>query len=90
MLPWMGDSRLLLATEEGPIFCVGLDDELVSQFLGPYPGLRIVAAAGNAVAAVTGDRQRVVVWHAWDGKMPATDLYLYGLARHRITELIFM
>src|SRR5688572_28345090 len=32
-LPWLGEQRLLLATHEGPIHCVGLEDELVTQYM---------------------------------------------------------
>ncbi|HEY8665543.1 MAG TPA: hypothetical protein VIL86_02705, partial [Tepidisphaeraceae bacterium] len=31
-LPWLGSRRLLLATEEGPIYCVGFDDPLLTQY----------------------------------------------------------
>src|SRR2546426_1049075 len=37
-LPWLGATRLLLAGDEGPIQCVGLDDPLVSHYSSPYRG----------------------------------------------------
>ena len=86
----MGDIRLLLATEDGPILCVGPDDELLTQFTSPYPGLRIAAGAANAIAAVTADRQRLILWHPWDGRKPFADLFVYGLARHRIADIAFV
>ncbi len=89
-LPWLGDLRLVLATEDGPMVCVGLDDELITQFTGPYRGLRMVGAAADAVAAVTPDRQRLVLWHAWDGRKPLADLHIYGTARHRIADVAFV
>jgi hypothetical protein len=89
VLPWLGDARLLLATEDGPVICIGPDDELVTQYTSVYPGLRIIAAATNAVAAVTADRQRLLLWRPWDGKKPVCDLFLYGLARHRIADIAF-
>jgi hypothetical protein len=90
VLPWMGDARLLLATEDGPIVCVGPDDELLTQFTSAYRGLRIAAAAAEAIAAVTADRQRLVLWHPWDGRNPFSDLFIYGLARHRIADIAFV
>jgi hypothetical protein len=86
----MGDARLLLATEEGPIVCVGPDDELMTQYTSPYPGLRIAAGADDAVAAVTADRQRLVLWHPWDGRKPFSDIFIYGLAKHRIADITFI
>lgn len=90
VLPWMGDIRLLLATEDGPILCVGPDDELLTQFTSTHPGLRIAAGAANAIAAVTADRQRLILWHPWDGRKPFADLFVYGLARHRIADIAFV
>jgi hypothetical protein len=90
ILPWMGDVRLLLATEDGPIVCIGPDDELLTQFTSVYPGLRIAAGAAEAIAAVTADRQRLVLWHPWDGRKPFSDLFVYGLARHRIADIAFV
>lgn len=90
VLPWLGDARLLLATEDGPIICVGPDDELITQYTSPYRGLRMVGGAADAVAAVTPDRQRLVLWHAWDGRKPFADLHIYGTARHRIADISFI
>jgi hypothetical protein len=90
VLPWLGDARLLLATEDGPIVCLGPDDELLTQYSSPYQGLRIAAGAADAVAAVTSDRQRVILWHSWDGRRPYADLYLYGLTKHRIGDIAFV
>lgn len=89
-LPWLGDVRLLLATEDGPIVCIGPDDELLTQFTSAYPGQRIVAAAGDAVAAVTGDRQRLVLWHPWEGRKPIADIFVYGQAKHRVADIAFV
>jgi hypothetical protein len=90
VLPWLGDARLLLATEDGPILCVGPDDELLTQYTCSYPALRMVAGAAHAVAAVTSDRLRVILWHSWDGRNPYADLYFYGLTRHRIGDITFV
>jgi hypothetical protein len=90
VLPWLGDARLLLATEDGPVICLGPDDELLTQYSSAYQGLRIAAGAADAVAAVTSDRQRVILWHSWDGRRPYADLYLYGLTKHRIGDIAFI
>jgi hypothetical protein len=89
-LPWLGDVRLLLASENGPISCLGLDDEMVSQYASVYSGFRIVAGAAHAVAAVTADRQRLVVWNSYDGRKPVADVHLYAAARHRVADIAFI
>jgi hypothetical protein len=89
-LPWLGDIRLLLATEDGPICCLGPDDELTTQYCSTYGGLRIIAATADIVAAVTADRQRLILWHSWDGRKPYADLHLYSLAKHRIADIAFV
>jgi hypothetical protein len=88
-LPWLGASRLLLATEEGPVFCVGPDDDLVTQYASPHRGLRILAASAERVVGVSADRQRLIVWNSWDGRKPATEIYLAGIARHRVADVEF-
>jgi hypothetical protein len=89
-LPWLGDARLVLATEDGPAVCVGLDDELITQYASAYRGLRMVAGAADRVAAVSADRQRVILWHAWDGRKPFADLHVFGLAKHRVADVVFV
>jgi hypothetical protein len=89
-IPWLGDLRLLLATEEGPIQCVGPDDELVTQYSSPHRALRIVAGSADIVAAVTADRQRLILWHSWDGRSLWKELHLYTQTRHRIADIAFI
>jgi hypothetical protein len=88
-LPWLGDVRLLLADEDGPVQCIGPDDELVTQYTSAYRGMRMIAGSATSIAAATADRQRVVLWHCWDGRKLCADLHLYGLAKHRIADLVF-
>jgi hypothetical protein len=88
-LPWMDSQRLLLASEDGAIACVGLEDQLVTEFVSPHRGLRIVAGSVSLVAAVSPDRQRVILWNAWDGQRPLTEIYLAARTRHRIADLTF-
>jgi hypothetical protein len=89
MLPWLGANRLLLASEEGPVYCVGLDDELVTTYLSSHRGLRVVSAAADLVAAVSSDRQRVVLWNSWDGKKPLAELSIASAAKHRVGDIEF-
>jgi hypothetical protein len=88
-LPWLGTHRVLLATEDGPIHCVGFDDELTTQYVSPHRGLRVAAAAPDLVAAISADRQRIVLWPSWDGRKPAGEIHLGGLAKHRVADIDF-
>jgi hypothetical protein len=89
LLPWLGSNRLLLATDEGPIYCVGLDDELVTTYLSSHRGLRVVSATADLVAAVSSDRQRIVLWNSWDGKKPLAELSVSATAKHRVGDIEF-
>lgn len=89
LLPWLGANRLLLASDAGPIYCVGLDDEVVTTYLSNHRGLRVLTAAADLVAAVSSDRQRIVLWNSWEGKQPLAELSIAGLARHRVGDIEF-
>jgi len=90
VLPWMGSVRLLLAGDDGSVLCVGLDDELVSQYFNPYSGMRFATvAAADRVAAVSADRQRILLWPSWDGRKPANEIHVPSLARHRVADVEF-
>jgi len=88
-LPWLGTVRLLLATESGPIQCAGFDDQLVTQYASTHHGLRIITGAADRVAAVSADRQRLIIWDSWDGRKPAAEVYVTGATRHRIADVDF-
>jgi hypothetical protein len=88
-LPWLGEVRLLLAGEDGPVLCLGFDDQLITHYASPHQALRAVTGSADLVAAVSADRQRLVLWDSWDGRKPAAELHLGGLARHRIAEVAF-
>jgi hypothetical protein len=89
-VPWLGTQRLLLAGDEGVVQCVGFDDPLATQYVGPYDGLRRVGGSAEFVAAVSGDRQRLVFWRSWDGRKPLGEVYITGLTRHRIADIDFI
>ena len=80
-MPWLGSVRLLLAREDAAIECVGVDDQLVTQYLSPHRGYKILAASGSVVAAVSSDRQRLILWHTWDGRRPFAELHLTSQTR---------
>ena len=88
-LPWLGSSRLLLATESGSVDCVGVDDQLVTRYLSNRGAMRMIAGSPRLVAGVTPDRQRLVLWNSWDGRKPAAELHVGGLARHRVADVTF-
>jgi hypothetical protein len=87
--PWLSSARLLLTTPDGPIYSIGLDDQLVTQYTGPQLGNRAVAASAAIVAAMSPDRQRIIFWNAWDGRRPAGEIHLANIARHRIADIAF-
>jgi hypothetical protein len=89
MLPWLGANRLLVASEEGPIYCVGLDDELVTTYLSSHRGLRALTASVDLLAGVSSDRQRVVLWNSWEGKKPLAELSVISAAKHRVGDIEF-
>jgi hypothetical protein len=90
LLPWLGASRLLLATLNGPIDCFGLDDPLVTQYTSPTAaGSRALAASSACVAAISRDRQRLLLWNTWDGARTMSEIYLGAQAHHRIADIAF-
>ncbi|MDB5294426.1 MAG: hypothetical protein JWO31_409 [Phycisphaerales bacterium] len=88
-LPWLGTTRLLLAGDDGPVQCLGTGDGLVSEYVSAHRGLRAVAGSPEWVAGVSGDRQRLLLWRAWDGKAPAAEVYLTARTKHRIADIDF-
>jgi hypothetical protein len=89
VMPWLGDARLLLANDQGPIDCLGLDDPLVSEFLSPYRGLKILTATADLIAAVSPDRQRIIVWQSFDGARPVGEIHVSTQTRHRVADVEF-
>jgi hypothetical protein len=89
VLPWLGSVRLLIAIEDGPIHCLGTEDQLVTQYLSGHRGLRMIAAVADFVVAVSADRQRLVLWNTWDGRKPVTEVSVSAVAKHRIADVDF-
>jgi hypothetical protein len=89
LLPWLSSSRLLLNRADGAIDCIGLEDQLLTQFHSGQPGMRAVTACAGKVAAMSGDRQRILLWNPWDGRKTAGEIYLTGITHHRVADLAF-
>lgn len=88
-LPWLGELRLLIAGDDGPVQCIGFDDQLVTQYATVHRGLRLLAGSHTHVAAVSPDRQRLILWNSWDGRKPAAEVAVAAVARHRIADIAF-
>ena len=89
LLPWLSSSRLLLNRADGAIDCIGLEDQLLTQFNSGQTGMRAATACGGKIAAMSSDRQRVLLWNPWDGRKTAGEIYLAGITRHRVADLAF-
>jgi hypothetical protein len=85
-LPWLGSVRLLLACDDGPIDCVGLDDSLVTRYTSNHRGLRVVTACPDQIAAISSDRQRLIIWRPWE-QSPAMEIHVTAQVRHRIADV---
>jgi hypothetical protein len=90
ILPWMDDFRILLAEEVGGIACLGLHDEVTTQYSSPHVGCRMLAASRTRIAAVSADRQRLILWNSWEGRYPAAEIHLGAIAKHRIADIAFI
>jgi hypothetical protein len=88
-LPWLGSTRILLAGDDGPVQCVGVDDSLVTEFVSNHRGIRVLTGSADLVVGVSADRQRLILWHAWDGRAPIGEVYLTARTRHRIADVEF-
>ncbi|MEM6315368.1 MAG: hypothetical protein AAF743_14850 [Planctomycetota bacterium] len=86
-LPWLGSARLVLATDAG-VSVVGPDDGLSSD-RAVAGGCKVVAATADTIAAVTGDRQRVVLLSTWDASAEPVALFVTATTRHRVGDLAF-
>lgn len=89
LLPWVGGVRLLLATLDGPVCCVGVDDSVVTQYVSPLRGLKALATTNGFVAGISADRQRIVLWNAWDGRAPIAEVNVAARTRHHVADIAF-
>lgn len=84
---WAGGTRLLCATQSGGMVAVGVADPVVLRYASAHRGLREVAGGGGMVAAVSPDRMRLVIWHAWEPRRPAAEVHVGALVRGRIADV---
>ena len=89
LLPWLGETRLLLAHADGCIDCIGLDDSVVTEYRSAHREIKDIAASPTTIAAVTGDRSRVILWHAWEGTQPFAQVHVSALTRRRAGDVCF-
>ena len=89
-VPWLGDVRLAMALEDGPIVVAGPDDDVWIEYHSDHNGFAAVAASAGRLAAVTGDRQRLVVWNPGQPDAPILDLYALGTTRSRVADVAFL
>ena len=64
-----------------------MEDELIGQYISNHTGLRQTAAAADRVAAVSADRQRILLWPSWDGRGPPVELHVAAAAKHRVADI---
>ncbi|MCC6424946.1 MAG: hypothetical protein IT447_15845 [Phycisphaerales bacterium] len=88
-LPWLGGVRLLLAMEDGPVICHGVDDGLTTQFSSGHKALRWIGGAADRVVGMSADRQKLILWRPWDARAPMHELHITSLTTHRMTDLAF-
>ncbi|QOV91840.1 YncE family protein [Humisphaera borealis] len=88
-LPWLGSRRLLLAGDEGAVQCIGGDDPLVTEYVSSHRALRSIAGSADLVAAVSSDRQRLIVWQTWEGRSPLAEIYITAKTKHRVADVDF-
>ena len=74
--------------DDGAIECIGVDDQLVTQYVMTIAAA-MLAASADVVAAVSADRQRIIFWHAWDGREPFEEIHVTSQTRHRIADIDF-
>jgi len=87
LMPWLGQSRLLLADGDGPLLCADVEDCTMVQYLSAYRGLRAAVGAADVIAALSPDRQRLVLWTPQRPQEPAADLCLVSLTHHRLADV---
>ena len=81
--------RLLRATGSTGVESFGFDDAILQHFACPAAAMRAVGGAGTTVAAVSPDRQRLVVWNAWNPAQPAGEISVTAATHHRIADIAF-
>ncbi len=87
VMPWLDDVRVLLATEEGLVYCAGLEDGVVTQYAGGRGGLRRVVASADWMAGVSSSRGEVLLWESEGEKKSAREIHLAAMLGHRVADV---
>ncbi|MEM1010937.1 MAG: hypothetical protein AAGI46_01810 [Planctomycetota bacterium] len=90
LVPFVGDIRIAACLKDGPIAVAGVEDDVVVEYQSPYSGFAEVAASAGCVAAITADRERLVVWRLDRPEQPEHDVFLPSTTRSRGADLIFV
>ncbi len=89
-VPWLGDIRIAACIENGPIIVAGPDDDVKIEYRGNHTGYCAVAASAGRLTAITGDRQRLVVWNLGRPDTPELDLHVMSVTRSRVADVAFV
>jgi hypothetical protein len=84
--------RIARVTSDGwGVEAFGLKDSIVHRFASPREVVGpIVAAGGSIVAAASADRQRVLIWNAWDAANPAAEVNVAAATGHRVADMVVL
>jgi hypothetical protein len=88
-IPWLGSIRVLLASNDGPIHCVGLDDWEVTRYTNRHNDVRALIACADQIAAMSADRQRLIIWKSSESS-PATEIHVTATLRHRLADIEYV
>jgi hypothetical protein len=83
-----GSGKIITATEDGRVRSYAIGDENVTEYASSHLGLRAISAFGDIIAAVSPDRQRVVIWNANEPRKAAMERHVGAMARHRVVDLL--
>ncbi len=83
-----GSGKIITATEDGRVRSYSMGDESVTEFASSHLGLRAISAFGATIAAVSPDRQRVVVWNSNEPRKAGVERHIGAMARHRVVDLL--
>lgn len=89
-VPWLGDIRIAACVENGPVLVAGPDDDVWMEYHSDHSGFAAVAASAGHLAAVTHDRQRLVIWTLGKPDAPEHDLHVLDTTRSRVADVTFL
>jgi len=80
--------HLLLALENAPLRRIDLRYKTMMEYHSPHMGLRALAADDSNIAAISPDRQRLILWRVDSSSRPAAELHLGAQTHHRLAGVI--